>query len=175
MFDSFMAKAREERLSNSSQLMLWELKMKLQMVEDKTKPIVFDFGMKPAWASSWRGSYCELWLEYSEKGGGNASWNSDRISYESSYWNSYESDTFDIPESPTAQNFLDMLEALTDKEMTGYRGGENKMHKNVAVYLGNYGESGVSWYNWEDYSTVAVYDIMEENDRVVIITNSTEY
>jgi hypothetical protein len=175
MLDAQMAKLREERLANSDQLSLGELKLKLEMVKDKSKSIVFDFGMKPAGASSWRGSYCELGLEYSGEGGGEASWNSDRVSYESSYGNSYESDSFEIPKNPNCQQFLDMLNALTGKEMVGYKGGSFRMSKNVSVYLGNYGESGVPSYMGEDYATVTVFDVVEEKDRVVIITGSTEY
>ena len=72
MLDAQMSKIREERLGNSNQLLLGEFKLKLEAVNDKTKPIIFDFGMKPAGASSWRGSYRELGLKYSENGGGSA-------------------------------------------------------------------------------------------------------
>lgn len=175
LFDAQMAQIRQDRLSNSSQLLLGELKLKLDLVKDKTKPIVFDFGMKPAGASSWRGSYCELGLEYSENGGGSASWNSDRVSYKSEYGDSYESDIFEIPETPTTQNFIDMLKALTDKTMTGYKGGDFKMHKNVSVYLANYGSSSVENYKGEEYITVAPFDVIEDNDLVTIITQKVEY
>jgi hypothetical protein len=170
-----MAILRKERLAQSSQLMLGELKLKIESIKDREKPIEFDFGMKPAGASSWRGSYCELGLEYSENGGGEASWNSDRIEYESPYGNGYESDTFSIPENPTTQKFLDMLNALTDKEMVGYKGGDFKMHKNVAVYLGNYGSSSVDNYNGEEYATVAPFDVIENENKVIIITGKVDY
>lgn len=173
--DGQMKKLREERLSNSSQLLLGELKLKLEAIKDKKKPIVFDFGMKPAGASSWRGSYCELGLEYSEKGGGSASWDSDRVEHEFPDMKFYEKDEFELPEAPTAQNFLDMLNALTDKTMTGYKGGDFKMHKNVAVYLGNYGDCSVDNYNGKEYATVAPFDVVEQEDQVVIITNEVEY
>lgn len=175
LLDGQMSKAREERLANSKQLLLGELKLKLEAVKDKSKPIIFDFGMKPAGASSWRGSYRELGLNYSKEGGGEASWNSDRIEYESSYGNSYESDNFVIPENPTTQQFIEMLNALTDKEMVGYKGGDFKMHKGVAVYLGNYRESYVHSYDGQESATVAPVDVVETDDIVTIITAEQDY
>ena len=173
--DGQMSKMREESLSKSNQLLLGELKLKLGSIVDKNKPIVFDFGMKPAGASSWRGSYCELALEYSLNGGGSARWNSDRVSYESPYGNSYEDDVFEIPENPTAQQFLNMLEALTGKEMVGYKGGDYTMHKNVAVYLGNYGSSSVDNYNGKEYATVAPFDVIEQENNIIIVTGEVDY
>lgn len=175
--DASMAKMREERLSEPSQLLLGELKLKLESIQEKSKPIVFDFGMKPAGASSWRGSYCELGLEYSENGGGSASWNGSDVEFQSKdgEYKFYKKERFELPESPTVQNFIDMLNAVTDKEMVGYKGGDFKMHKNVAVYLGNYGESGVSNYRGEEYATVAPVNIVDSGEFVVIETKSFEY
>lgn len=171
-----MAKQRQEDLSNSNQLLLGELKLKLSAVVDKSKPIVFDFGMKPAGAGSWRGSYCELGLEYSEEGGGSASWNSDRIEWQSDdgQYKSYEMDKFEIPESPTTQDFLNMLEALTGKEMVGYKGGDFTMSKNVAVYFANYGSSSVDNYKGKDYATVAPFDVVENEKEVVVVTQEID-
>lgn len=175
--NAMLVEAREQRLSGSDQLLLGELKLKLQAVKDKSKPIVFDFGMKPAGACSWRGAYCELGLEYSENGGGSASWNGKEIEWESEdgEYKSYKSESFSLPGDPTAQAFLDMLNALTDKEMVGYKGGDYKMHKNVAVYLGNYSCSSVENYRGKEYATVAPIDILEEDNRVVILTKEVEY
>ena len=173
--DGEMSKMRTEHLSKSSQLLLGELKLKLEAIPNKKKPIVFDFGLKPAGASSWRGSYCELGLEYSENGGGDASWDTNEVEYTSPYGDSYKKETFTIPENPTTQNFLDMLNALTGKTMTGYKGGDFTMHKNVAVYLGNYGSSSVDNYLGEEYATVAPFDVIEGKDKVVIITGKVDY
>jgi len=154
MLDAQMSKIREEKLSESSQLLLGELKLKLDTVKDKEKPIVFDFGMKPAGASSWRGSYCELGLNYSENGGGEAYWNNDTVEWESNDgdYKQYGQNTFNLPENPTTQNFIDMLNAVTNKDMVGYKGGDFKMHKNVAVYFANYGSSSVDNYKGKDYT-----------------------
>jgi len=175
MIDGQMAKIREERLSSSEQLLLGELKLKIETVQDKNKPIVFDFGMKPAGASSWRGSYCELGLEYSENGGGSASWNSDRVDKEFEDMTFYKKDSFKLPENPKTKDFLDMLNAIIGKTMTGYKGGDFVMSKNVAVYLGNYGDSSVDNYNGKEYATVAPFDVVEQEDKVIIITQEVEY
>lgn len=175
MVDAMMSKARMERLANSSQLLLGELKLKLSAVSNKTKPIVFDFGMKPAGARSWRGSYSELGLEYSENGGGEAHWDSDRVVH-NTWGDSFENDVFKLKENPSCGDFLEMLEALTNKTMTGYKGGDFVMHKNVAIYLGNYGESGVSGYPGdEEYPTVAPVDVEEAEEKVIIVTKAVEY
>jgi len=177
LFNGQVAKIRQDRLSNSSQLLMGELKLKLEGVQDKSKPIIFDFGMKPAGASSWRGAYQELGLEYSKDGGGSASWNSDEVEYESDdgQYKSYKSETVKLPENPTTQEFLNMLEALTDKEMVGYKGGDFKMSKNVAVYFGNYGDSTVDNYKEKEYATVAPFDLVENEKEVVIETQEVEY
>lgn len=177
MLDASMSKLREERLAGSNQLLLGELKLKLEAVKDKNKPLVYDFGMKPAGASSWRGSYCELGLEYSKKGGGSASWNGSEVEWTSQdgEYRSYKQEKFVLPENPNTRQFIDMLNALTDKDMVGYKGGDFKMHKNVAVYFANYGETSIDNYNGEEYATVAPFDVVEQEDKVVILTKSVEY
>ena len=172
-----MSKEREKRLGESSQLLLGELILKLDNIQNKNKPVVFDFGMKPAGASSWRGSYCELGLEYSENGGGQANWNGSDVEWESDdgEYKSYKQSTFELSENPSMQQFLDMLLALKDKEMVGYKGGDFTMHKNVAVYFGNYGSSSVDNYKGKEYATVAPFDVVENENDVVIITDEVEY
>lgn len=172
-----MAEQRIKRLSESEQLSLGEIKLKLEAISDKSKPIVYDFGMKPAECMSWRGSYCELGLGYSESGGGTTNWNSEEVEWASDdgEYISYKQDEFQLPPNPTAQNFLDMLNAVTGKVMVGYKGGDFTMHKNVAVYLGNYGEPSVVEYKGEDYATVAIFDIIEEPEVIIIVTDKVEY
>lgn len=172
-----LSKIREEELAKSNQLLLGELKLKLKNVKDRKKTIEFDFGMKPAGASSWRGSYRELGLLYSENGGGCASWNSPQIEWQSEdgQYKSYRQQIFHLDENPTTQNFIDMLDALTNKEMVGYKGGDFTMHKNVAIYLANYGNMSVYNYNGKEYATVAPVDVVEAENKVIIITKEIEY
>lgn len=173
--DGQMSKMRDENLSQSGQLLLGEIKLKLEAIVGKEKPIVFDFGMKPAGACSWRGSYCELSLKYSENGGGYADWDTDKIEEKIDDYTFFEKESYTIPENPTVQDFLGMLNALTGKTMSGYKGGDFVMHKNVAVYFGNYGSSSVENYKNKDYATVAPFDIIESEDIVTIITNEVDY
>jgi len=175
LLDAKMTQIREERLSESEQLLLRELKLKLQLVKDKSKKIVFDFGMKPAGASSWRGSYRELGLEYSENGGGTVEWNYNELEFEIGDYKSYKQDKFELPENPSTQNFIDMLEAITDKVMVGYKGGDFRMHEHVSVYFGNYGDSSVDGYKGEEYATVAPFDVIENEKEVVIVTEKVDY
>lgn len=175
IIDAQMSKIREQKLSESSQLLLGEFKLKLETVKDKTKPIVFDFGMKPAGASSWRGSYCELGLQYSENGGGEASWNGTEVEEKFDDYTFYKSESHKIPEHPTTADFLEMLNALTGKTMTGYKGGDFLMHKNVAIYFGNYGASSVDNYKGKEYAIVAPFDVLEDENIVTIITGEVDY
>lgn len=175
MINAKMAEMRVERMANSDQLTLGEFILKLKMV-DENKPIFYDFGQRPAGASSWRGSYCELALEYSKGGGGGATVNSDKEDeYSSPEYRSYEQDTFDLPEDPKVKDIIAMCDFILNKEMVGYKGGNFKMHKNVAVFVANYGESGISDYNNEDYPSVGVFDVVESDDTVVILTKTVEY
>ncbi len=175
MIEAQMSNMREKRLEDSYQLSLWELKLKLELVADKSKEIVFDFWMRPAGASSWRGSYRELGLEYSEQWGGQANWNSDRISYENGEYKSYEQDSFELREKPTVKDFLEMLNSVTGKVMVGYKWGDFTMNKNVSVYFGNYGGSSVSNYKGIDYATVVPIDILEWDEFVVVVTEAQDY
>ena len=175
--DQSMVKMRTDRLATSKQLLLGELILKLELVKGKDKPISFDFGMKVGQAMSWRGSYCELALGYSEKGGVESSWNSDTVSWESKdgEYKSYEQDAFKLPDNPTTQDVLNMLKTVLDKEMVGYKGGDFLMHKDVAVYISNYSESTVDNYLGEEYATVAPFDVVEGEDKVTILTQKVDY
>lgn len=172
--DAYMAKSRADRLQDSPTLLLGELKLKLESVKGKSKPIVFDFGQTPAGADSWRGSYCELALEYSETGGGVVCFHHPDGTVDKRGWPL----TVSIPlkRNPSTEEFLVMISTVLDKTMEGYKGGNYKMHKGVAVYVGNYGESFIGGYKGKaDYCTVSVTDIVEEKDAVIIVTAETEY
>lgn len=174
MFDASMAQARNERLANSPTLLLGELKLKLELVKDKSKPIVFDFNdMKPAGVDSWRGSYQELAIEYSEQGGGRASFHDPDGKLDEAGWPMVK--TIPLQEAPSTADFLKIITTVIDKTMEGYKGGDFKMHKGVAVYVSNYGESSVPGYKGSDWATVSVTDVAEGEDMVVIVTAETEY
>lgn len=102
---------RSEDMKTSSQLTLGELILKLEAVKDKKLPIVFDGGKyKPTGLDSWRGSYCELAIEYGKE-------------------NKY-----------TVQSFLKELKKTIGKTFTGYKGGDFLMGKTTPIWVANYGE-----------------------------------
>ncbi len=59
-----MEKQRAEEMKTSPQLTLGKLIAKLEAIEDKSKPVIFDEVYHPSDIDSWRGSYCELALTY---------------------------------------------------------------------------------------------------------------
>ncbi len=111
-----MVAARQEELKNSPQILLGELILKLEAVQDKQKPVVFDFGSHPTDLGSWRGSYCELALGYTEGV---------------------------CP--PALGRILDNCKAAFGETFQGYKGGDYVMGKATPVWVANYGESGCTF------------------------------
>lgn len=112
--------SRAKSLSESDQLTLGELILKLEPIVEKQKDrkeeaeVTYDFEyLFPDNIGSWRGSYDELALNYQTDG------------------------------SPMlVSDFLKMLKSCIGKEFTGYKGGEFKMHKGTPIWVANYGNSG---------------------------------
>jgi len=114
---------RRATFANSNQLSLGELISKLEAIpptwksyeeEDEPKRVYFDFGyLHPTHLMSWRGSYEELAIGFSED-----------------------------DEAPTLEKFLGDLKSALGKEFTGYKGGEFKMDRLTPVWVANYGNSG---------------------------------
>ena len=102
----------------SPQLLLGELILKLEAVntprkDGSEKEVRFDFGyFTPTIIDSWRGSYNELALGYSET----------------------EKDI-------TVGELIKMLEKAIGKTYTGFKGGEFVMGRNTPIWVSNYGES----------------------------------
>jgi hypothetical protein len=112
VLNNAVAAARAKRLKTSPQLTLGELILKLEAVEDKTSEVRIDFGyFRPVGLSSWRGSYSELAIEYSD--------GPDR----------------------TVQWFIDELKAAIGKTYEGYKGGDFTMGKNTPIWVDNYGDT----------------------------------
>lgn len=60
---------RAEELKSSSQLMLGEIILKLEAVNDKTKPLFIDImDKRPKGIDSWRGIYAELAIQTEDFG-----------------------------------------------------------------------------------------------------------
>jgi hypothetical protein len=147
MLNNMMAAHREKRMARSAQLTLGELTTKLDAIHDKSKPVRFDFGgCVPRDFDSWRGSYAELALE------------------------------FDTSAPQTIAELLDLCREATASIFTGYKGGDYRMSRQTPVWVANYGRSGVEGYRGNnECPTVAVIDVVEADDGILITTTEQEY
>lgn len=109
---------RQQALKDSPQMVLGEL---IKAIEDvgllkndgTPKLICFDFGyMRPTDLDSWRGSYCELALGYTEEGA----------------WDAVKADVF-----------LQSLKDAIGKTYQGYKGGDFEMSETTPIWVDNYG------------------------------------
>lgn len=125
MLQQYLAQAvkmqREERMRSSIQLTLGELIAQIEAAgvydeDGKPKDVQYDFGyIYPTVLDSWRGSYAELALGYSENYP-----NENRVNAE--------------------QLLKDCKEAI-GKTFEGYKGGDYVMDANTPVWVANYGDS----------------------------------
>lgn len=118
--DNAVKAARQETLSNSDQLTVGEILLKLEPIIEKQKHreeeagVYFDFGyMRPTDIDSWRGIYAELALNYTED-----------------------------QEAMKVSEFYEMIKGCIGKTFEGYKGGEFTMSKHTPVWVANYGNSG---------------------------------
>jgi len=110
MIDAMCHAERDEQLKTSPQLILGELIAKLESKRPDDS-VVFDFdNMHPTSLCSWRGSYDELAIEYSNKG-----------------------------ELLTVDTFLTMLKSAVGATYEGYKGGEFVMGRQTPLWVDNYG------------------------------------
>ena len=103
---------RNEEMKTSEQLTLGELILKLEVIGDKDKPVIFNEQYHPHTIDSWRGSYCELALGYAQTG-----------------------KPFPV------HLWLQKLRETIGATFTGYKGGEFLMGKTTPIWVANYGES----------------------------------
>ena len=113
---------RQEQMRTSIQLTLGQLIEQLEKagtINDETgkpKGVVFDFGNTyPTTLDSWRGSYAELALGYSEL------WPNDT--------------------KVNAVQLLEDCKQAIGRTYKGYKGGHFKMNKNTPIWVANYGHS----------------------------------
>lgn len=172
-----MAASRAEELKNSSQLMLGEMILKLEAVKNKELPLFIDImDKRPMGIDSWRGIYAELAIQTESFG----NYNTDIVTYESSYGNSYEQKKIG-KENPTVAEWIEVLKEAVGKTFVGYKGGDYTMGKNTPVYLAEYGSSSfkiddkeIDTKNYSNYKTVYFLDVQEQEDRVYLITGIEE-
>lgn len=134
MLNNAVQAKRNEDMKTSEQLTLGELILKLEATtayqkfeeakekyKDDGPDVMFDFEyIYPTGVSSWRGSYCELAIEFDYK-----DWSDHK----------YE-------KKLNVREFVELLKSTIGKEFTGYKGGEFVMGKNTPVWVANYGNSG---------------------------------
>lgn len=108
-----IAVARAESMKTSPQLTLGEFILKLEIVGNKDLPVVFDVGKyHPTYVDSWRGSYCELAINYETKG-----------------------------KPPSVLRLINILKDAIGVTFVGYKGGDFLMGKTTPIWVANYGES----------------------------------
>lgn len=141
IINNAMAAKRAEDLQESGQIVLIELIMSLKSA-DPNLPIIFDLNKcHPGDIGSWRGSYNELAIEWEDRG-----------------------------TPPTVAEFLTQLYEVNGATLTGYKGGEYKMHKLTPLWVANWGDSSGPGGNM-----IAVTGVVQEQDYVTIETRETEY
>lgn len=105
---------RKASFDKSGQLTIGQLIEQLKLVRDKSAYVRFNFGyMRPKQIESWRGSYSELAIGYSEDGG-----------------------------EESVKDFIERLKKCIGKTYCGYKGGDFYMTENTPIWVANHGESG---------------------------------
>src|SRR5258708_5319 len=142
IIDNAVEMQRAKDMKTSEQLTLGELILKLEAIEDKSKSVIFDEQYHPTGLDSWRGSYCELALEYEETG-----------------------------KKLSAEALLRKLKDAIGATFYGYKGGEFLMGKTSPVWVANYGYSG-GFKADGDVWTQAVVDVSQSEESVVLETRN---
>lgn len=122
MLDNATEHMRAEVMKTSRQLTLGELIIKLEAIPikvgDDEQEVRFDFGsFYPNGLMSWRGSYRELAIDYSDK------------------WD-------DNNKPPKLSQFIKELKEAIGKTYEGYKGGDFIMGKTTPIWVAHYGDSG---------------------------------
>ena len=145
MLDNAVQAGRANTMKTSKQLTLGELILKLEAIpktwkdhegKDNEKTVRFNFEyLHPTALSSWRGSYREIAIEFSEKG-----------------------------YAPKLSEFISWLKEAIGKTYEGYKGGDFVMGKNTPVWVANYGHSGdtgIVDVRFDEYDVVLLTDKCE--------------
>lgn len=116
-----------QKIESGKEYNLGELIKDLEKYKDSTILVEFDNGKIPTQFSSWRGSYCELALEYKDEG----------ICFaDSLYINAFNAN---------------------GSIFEGYKGGNFEMDLNTPIHQANYGDVGVKINNeYNEYKIVGI-------------------
>lgn len=154
ILDALFSQDRQKEFSESDQLSLGELilKLEIQNQEDKLFLDFYNFDSSflnyPVSVGSWRGRYAELAIEF---------------------------ECYNPENALTVGEFLADLKEAVGGVFQGYKGGEYKMGRSTPVWVANYGESSVSHYNGLQYANVYPVEIRKLSRGIVnIVTKSEE-
>ena len=116
-----------QKIESGKEYNLGNLIKDLEKYKDSTILVEFDNGKIPTQFSSWRGSYCELALEYKDEG----------ICFaDSLYINAFNAN---------------------GSIFEGYKGGNFEMDLNTPIHQANYGDVGVKINNeYNEYKIVGI-------------------
>jgi hypothetical protein len=172
-----MAAMRAKSFANSEQLSLGELILKLEAVKDKTLPVLFDDEQyRPTGVGSWRGSYSEFAISYTEYGAYGGGYNSNEIEWQSDdgEYKSYKQIPINFPQDPNLGQFIRVLKECVGKEFVGYKGGNFLMSRGTPVWVSDYGTSS-GFKQEEDKHNQAIVDVTEEDVKIILITKAVDY
>jgi hypothetical protein len=169
---------RAEEMKTSPQLTLGELILKLEAI-DKNLPVYFDNEKyRPTSIGSWRGSYCELSINYKSNKGCDTI-NSDEIERVYEYENGekyivYKQIDTTLPKNVRVKDLLKILKMAIGKTMPGYKGGNFLIGKTTPVWVASYGESE-GYKTDEDYNFQAIVDVKVKNKKAILMTKLILY
>ena len=173
LLDNAVRASRAKEMLTSEQLTIGELILKLGAVTNKDLTIVFDDGKhKPTGLGSWRGSYCELAIQY--EGGGGTCYEQPEPDCKIGEFGIHAYDckcggrkkyALTLPDKPTVKDVIEKLQLILGKYVVGYKGGDFTMGKTTPVWVANYGNS-----NGFIEGNQAVIDVKELADKAVIET-----
>lgn len=180
--NNMMKAERAGEMLNSVQLTIGEIILKLEAVTNKELPIYFDNKKyRPTGLDSWRGSYCELAIQYDEGGGTCYEQPKDTCQRDDFGDHHYKcscggSNKYDmsLPKEPKVKDLLEKLKLSLGKYYVGYKGGDFTMGKTTPVWVANYGTSS-GFKSTKDKYSQGVVDITEKKDQVIINTLAMDY
>ena len=175
VLDNAVQAKRAEEMKTSSQLVLGELILKLEAI-DGNLPIYFDNKKyRPTSVDSWRGSYCELSINYEGEG----SINSDKIEKVHKIegmedYITYETIDTTLPKDVRVKDLLQVLRNAVGKTMTGYKGGDFLIGKTTPLWVSSYGQSDGYKTN-KSYDPQAIVNVIVKGKDAILRTKLIGY
>jgi hypothetical protein len=163
---------RAKQLQDSDQFVFGELIAKLEAVQNRALPILFDNGKIPSCLGSWRGVYNELYIGFD---GDTNYYDGDEVQYVGEYSTDYNQIPSNLPENPTVQDMLDLCKRGFGRTFVGYKGGNYKMGKLTPVWVSKYGTTAGFDYDDPEIYETQVVGLTETPEAVIINTRGENY